>query len=231
MRTRDLLALGGVLACACAACARDTSVRVRLDASQGDLAASAVRVSVFDAFGELLIGRALDPGDAATLPGDLVILVGADASLRLWAWADAAGRTLGGLARVVATGGAETRVDVELIAPAAKDRDGDGVPDAIDDCPDVRNPDQADADGDGVGDACEGAAMAPGSPTDGGPGECTIPSGSATCSITKVRAGVTLMVECSSQCCNCLRDALPVQTCVPTGDACSFPQCCTALVQ
>jgi hypothetical protein len=35
------------------------------------------------------------------------------------------------------------------------DRDGDGVFDDVDNCPDVFNPDQADRDGDGVGDACQ----------------------------------------------------------------------------
>jgi hypothetical protein len=35
------------------------------------------------------------------------------------------------------------------------DSDGDGIPDNIDNCPDVYNPDQADSDGDGVGDACD----------------------------------------------------------------------------
>jgi hypothetical protein len=35
------------------------------------------------------------------------------------------------------------------------DRDGDGVPDAIDNCPDKANSDQADSDRDGVGNACE----------------------------------------------------------------------------
>jgi hypothetical protein len=35
------------------------------------------------------------------------------------------------------------------------DRDGDGVPDASDNCPTVYNPDQTDTDGDGIGDACE----------------------------------------------------------------------------
>ncbi len=38
------------------------------------------------------------------------------------------------------------------------DRDGDGVPDAYDNCPDVVNPDQLDRDGDGIGDACDGVS-------------------------------------------------------------------------
>ena len=35
------------------------------------------------------------------------------------------------------------------------DTDGDGVPDSIDNCKNVPNPDQKDTDGDGVGDACD----------------------------------------------------------------------------
>jgi len=37
----------------------------------------------------------------------------------------------------------------------AGDRDRDGVPDWMDNCPDVANPDQHDEDGDQIGDACD----------------------------------------------------------------------------
>jgi uncharacterized repeat protein (TIGR01451 family) len=39
------------------------------------------------------------------------------------------------------------------------DRDGDGVVDAIDNCPQAANADQADADGDGIGNACDVVAV------------------------------------------------------------------------
>jgi Tol biopolymer transport system component len=35
------------------------------------------------------------------------------------------------------------------------DSDGDGIPDATDNCPSVNNPNQTDTDGDGIGDACD----------------------------------------------------------------------------
>ena len=38
------------------------------------------------------------------------------------------------------------------------DSDLDGIPDELDNCPAVPNPDQADSDGDGIGDACVGEA-------------------------------------------------------------------------
>ena len=39
--------------------------------------------------------------------------------------------------------------------PREADRDGDGVPDVVDNCPDVPNRDQTNSDGDAFGDACD----------------------------------------------------------------------------
>ena len=39
--------------------------------------------------------------------------------------------------------------------PSPPDRDGDGVPDSTDNCPNVANADQADRDGDGLGTVCD----------------------------------------------------------------------------
>jgi hypothetical protein len=49
----------------------------------------------------------------------------------------------------------DATVSVQPDAPPPADRDGDGIPDDVDNCPDVPNPNQADTDGDGIGDACD----------------------------------------------------------------------------
>ena len=43
----------------------------------------------------------------------------------------------------------------EIQGSCQQDVDSDGVPDAVDNCKNVSNPDQADTDGDGIGDACD----------------------------------------------------------------------------
>ncbi len=56
----------------------------------------------------------------------------------------------------------------------ASDTDGDGIPDATDNCPDVYNPGQGDSDGDGIGDCCDSAP---------GCGGCGQPACDAVCSL------------------------------------------------
>ncbi|NIS32224.1 MAG: hypothetical protein GWO04_20720 [Actinobacteria bacterium] len=51
------------------------------------------------------------------------------------------------------------------------DRDDDGIPDDVDNCPDDPNPDQADLDGDGEGDACDDDIDG-----DGLPNDCEVPA-------------------------------------------------------
>ena len=52
-------------------------------------------------------------------------------------------------------------ISASPVNDAAPDADGDGVPDAQDNCPAAANADQRDGDGDGLGDACD---QCPGTP-------------------------------------------------------------------
>jgi len=56
---------------------------------------------------------------------------------------------------------------IQVFAPASVDGDGDGVPDADDNCPNNFNPGQEDADKDGIGDVCDACPYDPDNDVDG----------------------------------------------------------------
>ena len=63
---------------------------------------------------------------------------------------------VGALHGLSVTGGRlDAAAAVAAATPDPNDPDGDGIPTAGDNCPNVANPGQVDSDGDGVGNACD----------------------------------------------------------------------------
>jgi CSLREA domain-containing protein len=91
-------------------------------------------------------GTVTDSDETAAATSEFI--VGADGALVVTLTPDTAGTATVSLADPC---GVIASVAVQVGA----DADGDTVPDNVDNCLGVANPDQADADGDGVGDACD----------------------------------------------------------------------------
>ncbi len=129
-----------------------TTVRVSLTAVPG-MSADAIALTVFDRHGRIINGANL--GGADKLPGDVVVLVDGQAGeARAFALAaDGSIAVGGGAGRVPILRGQEVPLGLELQLGTMSDIDHDGVPDAIDNCPTVFNPDQTSSDGSDVGDA------------------------------------------------------------------------------
>lgn len=146
-----------------------TTVRVALSSAPG-VVADDVQLTVYDRSGRVIDASEL--GGTSRLPGDVVVLVSPDAAeARVLAVALAGGvRVAAAAGRVPVLRGKEVPVGLTLDAAPLRDSDGDGVPDVIDNCPTVANPDQASSDGSEVGDACRGAGGTDGGVEDGGAG-------------------------------------------------------------
>lgn len=131
-----------------------TSILVNLTISDGP-APNAITVSIYDDH-----KRIVDRRSVATnhFPGSLLLTQLPDAMQRVRVIVKGADGQLGGAAAITKPHD-QIALGVAL-STMTLDADGDGIPDELDDCPSVANPDQADANGDEVGDACPGADLA-----------------------------------------------------------------------
>ena len=156
-----LIALGAL------GCNQPTSVRVSLALGDGAPAPAQLRLSLYDVYGRVVDGASL--GSPPSLPGDVVVLLSSNAAfVRVLADGAAADTTtLEAITSGEVASGGEGRVSLTLGTAMLPDVDGDGVPDGIDNCPTVPNPDQACARGDGKGDVCRDGNGGP-PPDDGG---------------------------------------------------------------
>ena len=138
-----------------------TSLFISLNGS--GVTPTSLQLSVWDPHGPLVLDQVVQ----GKLPGSVLIVGLPDRTQKLrLAFADGDSASLLGSLAVLVKAGQETRASVTLQAGVA-DRDNDGVPDDIDDCPDQINREQRDADGDGIGNVCE--------PSDGGPFDLRAP--------------------------------------------------------
>ena len=146
--------LAGVVIAAMSGCGGTTTqlvVQITYDGPQP--APSSVSVAVLNPYG--MIGqKEISP---APLPGELTVsgLPNTVDQVRIAAVGTGGGQRVLGATRVTLMPHQKTTVNL-LLSAATTDKDGDGVPDAIDDCPMVADPMQTDANGMPPGDACNG---------------------------------------------------------------------------
>jgi hypothetical protein len=166
VRRLVVLAVTAAGALALAACS-ETSVMVTVSLAAGAAAPTTLRATLFDEHG-LLPKTTTFPLGNTSLPGTVSLrhLPASVHQLRLlFDGLDGGGAVAAQAAGSLAlTAGLKNEARLALTRGRLPDADGDQVPDAIDNCPHVANPDQASADG-VVGDACR---------ADGGVGDANL---------------------------------------------------------
>jgi len=148
-------AFGGCLLVLLSGCSAsgDTSILVEISLAAGAPQPTALLTArVYDDSHALTPSRALP---SSGLPGRLVVshLPATAQRIRVIV----GGGSVLGVAVVQTIPGQQAKGLLVLGTPA--DRDGDGVPDSVDVCPNVPDPDQLDDDKDGVGNACGGVIL------------------------------------------------------------------------
>jgi hypothetical protein len=128
-------------------CQGPTTAVLDVRMAPGDVAPPSITVSVFAPDRALVRDRAVAIGSPSTL---VLTLPDRAEAIRVVAH----GGLVSGFVALQARAHGQVKGTL-LLASATPDQDADGVPDAVDNCPTVPNPDQADGDQDGRGDACQ----------------------------------------------------------------------------
>lgn len=130
---------------ACGGCSKDAPSTVLLTIrSAAELQPDELRLSVFDPASRVVDGQRLPASGAPTLPSTVVLYPATSSGeLRLLVRARVGDAVVAeGVTRVELKSGAQVLAEVTLLSGRLADRDGDGVPDDIDRCPDLPNPAQ-----------------------------------------------------------------------------------------
>lgn len=140
-RLQALLLLG---AAACGCTSAPTTVLVHVQGAAGLGAPDELRLNVFTEKGAAVRDRRIPETGRPVLPGDLVLYPReTHGSIRVWVRALGAKGPLGdGATTASLLEGKQLEVTVLIAVATLPDRDGDGVPDAVDNCPDLANPQQ-----------------------------------------------------------------------------------------
>jgi hypothetical protein len=138
-----------------AGCTGSTVLHVSITEQSGAPPPAYLTMTVFDAHGRVIDGANL--GDHPAIPGDVTVLVNPGPIRAFLNGHSDDGRQLWAANTISLSTGDNAAMGMVLVMGAAPDQDGDGVPDPIDNCPTVPNPDQASESGSTQGDACRPA--------------------------------------------------------------------------
>lgn len=175
-----LLVLLLPIACVPSGCSSPTTLLLDVRMAEGEPAPPSFLISIYDPSGAIVESQRVRQPP----PGRVVVvdLPASEPSLRIVAAGVAAGALRLGSVRLDVRARRQVTGVITLSA-ATSDRDGDAVPDDVDNCPDVANPDQASTSptsDDSAGDACRSGDLGVGDDVAASPDQAVALDGPAS---------------------------------------------------